>query len=447
LSDALGAAAERAWPGDPWTARHFLYAGFGWLAVLYTGRVGRLVRGPGTGLLAMLMLVLSPRFFADAMNNPKDVAFAAFATAALYHTLRMRPQAPFLPFRELLPLAVALALALNVRAGALMQLAYVGLALAVLTLAARAFAPAQLASTAGRYALLVLLVLLLGTAFWPWAQKRPLTRPLQAASALSGFVWTHSVLYDGRDIPAPELPRDYVPRWMAMSAPPVVLAGAVLALPLLWRVRRERVLGAGLAVAALFPPAYVVLTGATVYDGIRHLLFAYPPLVALAACGWTALVASRRRPLQLAGAAALVLGMLEPAVFMWRDHPNQCVYFSPLAGGPRAALGRYEMDYWGNSAHQAVAWVEAYSREKGVRLRVGGHPPHLVRDEIRRHGVVDYSPFHLEQQQLDVIVLRGSRQDVLELAARKDALFRVTTADGTPLAIVVPGPAYGTIGR
>ena len=35
-----------------------------------------------TGLLTMVLLVGSPRFFADAMANPKDIPFAALATAA-----------------------------------------------------------------------------------------------------------------------------------------------------------------------------------------------------------------------------------------------------------------------------------------------------------------------------------------------------------------------------
>ena len=445
LADGLGAAVERLWPGDPWTARHVLNAAFGWLALLYTGRLGRLVRGPGTGLLAMAMLVLSPRFFADAMNNPKDMPFAAFATAALFYTLRLQPRLPFLPWRLLASLALALALALNVRAGALMLLAYVGAALLLLTLATRSLAPAQIGTTAGRYALLVLLVLLLGTACWPWAQKRPLQRPWQAASALAGFVWTHSVLYEGRDIPAPELPVSYVPRWMAMSLPPLVLAGAALALPVLWRRRRERTLAAGLAFAALFPPLYIVVSGATIYDGIRHLLFAYPPLVALSACGVTALGESRRRAVRLAVLLAAIAGLLEPAVFMVRNHPNQAVYFNLPAGGPRAALGRFELDYWANSLHQAMAWTEEYARRRGARLIVAGQPPHVVRDEIRRRGQLEYAPHHQRRQHLDIVAARGPRQDVLELVNRPDALYRVTTADGTPLAVVLPGPAFDTI--
>ena len=51
-----------------------------------------------------------------------------------------------------------------------------------------------------------------------------------------------------------------------------------------------------------------------------------------------------------------------------------------------------------------------------------------------------------ERSDLDVLVLRGSREAVLELASRTDVLHRVTTADGATLAIVVPGHARGDAG-
>jgi hypothetical protein len=46
---------------------------------------------------------------------------------------------------------------------------------------------------------------------------------------------------------------------------------------------------------------------------------------------------------------------------------------------------------------------------------------------------------------LEVALLRGGRQDLLELAARPDILDAVTTADGMPLSVVVPGGRYPEI--
>jgi hypothetical protein len=446
LFDALCVAAQRLLPGDPWTTRHYVNALFGWLGIAYVGRLGRLLAGPATGLLAMALLALSPRYLADSMNNPKDAPFAALTTVALYYLFRLRPSFPFLGLRQFLPLALAIALALNVRAGALLLLAYVAVALAGLTLAARALAPRRLAVTAGTWLALAVVVLLAGTLAWPWAQVQPLKRPFDAIQRLSSFDWDRTVLFDGADVRATALPLDYVPRWAAVTTPPVVLLGAAASLLLLRRRSgngRWRVLG--LWATALFPAAYVALTHATIYDGIRHLLFAYPPLVALAACGWHGLLDSGAQGRRLAVSCVLAAGLLEPAWFCWRNHPNECVYFNLLAGGPRGALGRYELDYWGNSVHQAVAWVETAARQGGVRIVVSGHPPQVVRDEARRLSGLEFARAELRRHQLDVLVLRGPRREVLELAARTDVLHRVTTADDATLAVVVPGPAFAEI--
>ncbi len=445
LFDLLCVAAQHLLPGDAWTTRHYVNALFGWLGIVYLGRLGRLLGGPGAGLLAMALLTLSPRYLADSMNNPKDAPFAALATVALYYTFRLRPAFPFLGLRLFLPLAASIALALNVRAGALLLLAYVAAALGLLTLAARAWRPRQLAVTAGAGCALALVVLLAGTLAWPWAQIQPLKRPFEALQRLSSFDWDRTVLFDGADVRATALPVDYVPRWEALTTPPVVLAGALASLLLLRRAKPGRLRVLALWAAAVFPAAYVVLSRAVIYDGIRHLLFAYPPLVALAACGWHALLDGTGRRRRLAASCFLAAGLLEPAWFCWRNHPNECVYFNLLAGGPRGALGRYELDYWGNSVHQAVAWIAAAARPGGAPVVVSGHPPQVVRDEARRLAGLDFARAELQRHQLDVLVLRGQRQEVLELSARADVLHRVTTADGATLAVVVPGPAFAEI--
>ena len=90
---------------------------------------GRLLSGPGTGLLAMVLLTLSPRYFGDAMNNPKDLPLAALMAAALYYLMRLEPGYPYLGWRLAVPLALAIGLAVNVRSGALVFLAYLAIAL------------------------------------------------------------------------------------------------------------------------------------------------------------------------------------------------------------------------------------------------------------------------------------------------------------------------------
>ena len=151
LFDTICVALQRVLPAEGWMTRHYVNAAFGWLGILYLGRLGRLLAGPGTGLLAMVLLTLSPRYFADAMNNPKDLPLAALLTVALYYLMRLSPGYPYLGWRLAVPLALSIGLGVNVRAGALVFLAYLALALAGLTIARRELSIPRLGATLVRW--------------------------------------------------------------------------------------------------------------------------------------------------------------------------------------------------------------------------------------------------------------------------------------------------------
>ena len=76
---------------DQMAFRHWWNALFGFLCVLFTALVvRRLTQGSyAFAWLAMLLLLLMPRFFGEAMNNPKDVPFALGYIMSLYYAIRM----------------------------------------------------------------------------------------------------------------------------------------------------------------------------------------------------------------------------------------------------------------------------------------------------------------------------------------------------------------------
>ena len=129
---------------------------------------------------------------------------------------------------------------------------------------------------------------------------------------------------------------------------------------------------------ALLPIVLIIVRDSMVYDGMRHVLFAYPPMAVLAASGWTALLTDRQRWLQIGGFALLIAGLVNVLSFNLRSYPNQAAYINELAGGPSGAFGRYELDYWGNCVLQAVEWSAATARRAQMPVRVWGRPDHLV---------------------------------------------------------------------
>jgi hypothetical protein len=437
--DVAAVATERWLPFNRYVIRHALGAGLGWLGIVYCGRLAGKLFGDWAGVLGLVLLAASPRYFADAMNNPKDLPFAALTVVALYYIATISPKWPYVTLATAVGIVVPLALALNVRAGALLYLGYFGLL--VLIYAAierpgwRAFA-----DTAIRLSLVTAATMLLGTIFWPWAQGSPFVRPIQAAIGLSNFPWDGLVLFAGGEYGAEHLPRYYGPWWLLISTPPVVLAGVALSVAGPARTFWTR---AGLGAVALLPVALAVVRHATLYDGIRHLLFVYPVFVVLAAGGWSDFTSGARQVWVRRGAqAALAVGLAAIFVFNVRAFPNQGVYFNGLVGGPRGAFAKYDEDYWGNCIQQAVAWSAEVARRSGRPVGVSGDPWHIVQLDSERYSELFYAPPPSLRYHFDIRLNRGSIAAVEGLATRPDALHRVETPDGAVLCVVLPGPAY-----
>jgi hypothetical protein len=444
LFDVLGAFVHQTLGGDLWTIRHYLNALFGGIGVIASGLLAARLGGRPAGLLAILLLACSPRYVAHSMNNPKDLPFAALCAVALLSFTAVRPVVPFLTWRRAVIIGLAIALPLNVRPGALLYLGFLGVLLAFLTWRTRAWAPQQVLWTAVLLALATAVALVGGTVFWPWAQANPLVRPFQALLEASQYGWRGTVLFGGRDILVDAVPWSYVPLWMVITIPPVVLAGLGMAMVLLVRGRAPA-WHAGLWAVACVPVLLVIIQRSTLYDGWRHMLFVYPPLVVLAADAWRRLITSERPWSRWVSTAGLVVGLLEPAAFIIRNHPHQVVYFNAFVGGPRGALGRFELDYWGSSVRAAVAWTADLARAAGRPLCVAGSPGDLVRLHVRHQPALYWRRQADRAHHLHVHLLRDSAASVHALLARSDILHVVRMDDGAPIAVVVPGPGFSEV--
>ncbi|HXY42341.1 MAG TPA: hypothetical protein VEQ10_21875 [Vicinamibacteria bacterium] len=446
LFDVICLAAERVVPGDIWTTRHYVNAFFGWLGILFTGRLAARLFGRGTGLLAMVLLTLAPRYLGELSNNAKDVPFAALTVVSLYYLAAVEPRPPYLDRRSLLAFAAAAAGALDVRAGGLLLLVYLAAALAVALLRRRERQPRALASLALRVAAVSVAVFVFGTTFWPWAFVRPLVGPVLALQSFSHFFWNGSVAFAGRMIRAKALPWDYVPTWLLISTPPVLLVGALLSWARLRRGREALWPLLGLWSATVFPMLYVTVQHSTLYNGIRQLLFVIPTLVILAAAGWTALLRTSNGWTKALAAAALAAGLAEPLVFCLRNHPNEVVYFNLFVGGPRGAFGRYELDYFGNCVLQEVRWADRVARASGVSLVVSGQPPHVVQFDAERFpSALASSGPEQGLHHLEIATVWGVGPQMWRAAAAGDLLHWTATGDGAVLCVTAKGPRFADV--
>ena len=441
LFDVVAVGLQRLLPFDLYDVRHLLNATFGWAGIVCCGLLLSPAAGWRAATLAMVLLAAVPPYVGHSMNNPKDLPFAAMATAVLAVIARLPRHVPYLPVPHALVLGAAIGLCLAVRPGGLLFVGYVGLWIASAMIARRDVTGGSLARVALAGALMAGVAFLVPMPVWPYLWERPLVGVFEAAEGVAHYEWTGTVLFQGRDIPADALPWTYAPVWLLWTTPPVVLAGAALSIGALAQAHARRALTIGLWFAVLFPVVYVIARQSTLYDGIRHLLFVVPPLVALAALGWDGALRAWPR-FRVAIVLALALGLAEPLVFQLRNHPNQVVYFQPMVGGPAAVATRFELDYWGNCLYQAMREVGEVGRAVGMPVTISGRQDRQLLLNAPRVPAVSVSRPQRGLHEVEIHLLRGKRADLRAFSTRQDVLWRVTTHDGAALCAVVRGPQF-----
>src|SRR5882724_6968141 len=128
--DMLSAALNRFSPLGIYETRHLLNGCFGLLGLAGCWKLGRLLGGPRAGLIALLFLLLTPNYYGQMFNNPKDIPFAVGGIWTSYYIIRILPSLPRPPRRLLVKLGVAIGMTMGVRIGGLLLLCYSGLLLA-----------------------------------------------------------------------------------------------------------------------------------------------------------------------------------------------------------------------------------------------------------------------------------------------------------------------------
>ena len=74
--DMLAALVAQVLPFDLFETRRLVGALIGLVGLLVTWRLGRKIGGPLAGLLALVLLAISPLYYGHMFMNPKDLPFA-----------------------------------------------------------------------------------------------------------------------------------------------------------------------------------------------------------------------------------------------------------------------------------------------------------------------------------------------------------------------------------
>jgi len=391
------------------TTRHFVNSIFGWIGILFAGLLAFRISGSWlAAIITATLLFLSPRYLGHSFNNLKDIPFAAMMMMGTYYLTRFFQTFPKPPKHILIMLAVSIGLALAVRVGGLLLIAYFGL-FGILFFLSKSFEAwrktksnkkvvaqekKNISNLFVRLLKLGLIVSLggyaLGVFLWPYALVSPINNVASTFATMSEFGASIRQNFGGVMIWSDLLPWYYIPKFILITVPIAVLIGLGLFFVLLWKNKQNYFWYFIIFFAFFFPIFWLAYTGANVYGGWRHALFVYPPMVVMAGLGFNALIGFGKQHYQKVLLAILPFALLiQPAMFIVKNHPYQYVYFNRIVGGVPGAFGFFELDYYYHSTREASEWVIANATKTGLetgdRIRVVSFHHPSVQHFFRHH--------------------------------------------------------------
>ncbi len=314
-------------------------------------------------VLGMLFLILSPRIFAHSFYNSKDAVFMYMFIICMYALIQ---------FLRTPKLTTSIFLA--VLSGILIDIRILGFFIPMFLIgfwALRSVSDLDYGKrTYGLLALTGLATVVVIIAFWPTLWQRPMPELINALTKMGDYPWDDPVLFDGSFQLPKDLPWYYLPKWVFISSPIAISAFSILGVSAWFFGRKLDLWEKLIPVVWLVPLGIIILKGATVYDGWRHVFFLYPAIIIFATSG-AKLVFGNWNQLQVAKSIPAAL-LIFPLIFIMKSHPHQQVYFNALYSNN--AWSTYEMDYWGLSYKQALEHVVATQPEGDLKLSVANAP-------------------------------------------------------------------------
>lgn len=310
---------------------------------------------------AVLMLFLSPRFFAEAHYNNKDISLMTLVLVLLWQTARMMEKPTW---KRGLAFAFAAGLCAATR---VVGVAFCGLF--GLVLVGHLWRTDRLClRTIGTGVFVLLASILFYLLLTPSFLADPPGFVSYVLKNAVGFSrWHGNILFFGKVIACASEwpPRTYLPAFIAVTTPiwalVLLLAGSAHLAIRCWQKRRILLDDACLAlrctalVSWIVPLLGLIALRSLVYNGWRHVYFLYGPMVLCMTCGLQAMLEhfKDRRIFRRMLCCIMCLCLLASAVGIAVNHPYQYAYYNALVPA-QGRSSQFEMDWWNLSCLDAL---------------------------------------------------------------------------------------------
>ena len=328
-------------------------------------------------IFGAMMLILSPKIFANSFYNNKDIIFMSFFIINLYFAINFLEKKNF---RSSITFAISSAIMINVRILGLILPALI-IILYIINILRSEKNKKKITKPLITFLILIPFFIFL---FWPYLWISPLENFLFSMKSLKDHVLTIHTYYLGEYLFVSNLAWHYHIVWILVSTPflylflftvgfiSILLRTSKRLLKIdkndsytdLWRGNKE-LQDLIFFLTFLIPLIIAIDFRSISYDGWRHLFFIYPSLLLIALQGlYLVKIKFFKKKNNYLYILILIL-MLPNIYWMYKNHPNQNIYFNFLAG--RNFNEKFEMDFSGTSNKQALEYI-IKKENKNIRV-------------------------------------------------------------------------------
>ncbi|UQZ91439.1 hypothetical protein C4J81_19265 (plasmid) [Deltaproteobacteria bacterium Smac51] len=309
------------------------------------------------GLIAALMMILSPRMFAESFYNSKDIIFMSSCAIVIYaivkYSLDGRLVSAFL-------CGLFTAVSIDLRIMGIMFIPIFCVASIGLFLRKQV--------SIKRLCLNSLIYIVISSAFiyflFPFLWEHPIDNFIYSFNNMKNFRFTGPTHYLGMFHKCMELPWHYIPVWVLITTPLAYSALMIIGTFVIFGQLAKNIFGffkdQKLLLDLIFlslvlcPVAAVIILSSVLYDGWRQMYFIYPAFILVAIKGFVFLLNSTKM-VRYSAMAVVAFSFMWNAAWIFNAHPLQNVYFNVLAG--KDWRNNFEVDYWGLANREAIQYI------------------------------------------------------------------------------------------
>lgn len=363
-----------------WKVRHLMTFLYFYIGVLFFYKfISIFFESRSYGIIAVFLIVLTPRFFAESFYNIKDISFFSSYLISIYIFYKYLDKRSTM---YILLLGIFSALSSAVR---ILGCLFVFLPVCV-ELTEIIQKKESLEKGAYNILLLCCSFFVFLILFYPASWHNPLIFFVELVKYMGNHPWGGSILYMGQIVSGHAIPWHYLPVWITITTPVPILIFFIYGSYKTMQqsiidIRHKQIsnrtyiyLGAFFVI--VFPVIVAIASNSTLYNGWRQFYFIYAAMLVIVMAGiqsfyQTFLIGGKTR--RIAGRVVLALCVsyaLSTAAWMIKNHPFQNVYFNFLAGKTPHAL--FERDYWGLSLRDGVEYITAHDDRGQIILLYEG---------------------------------------------------------------------------